>query len=55
MLFIAVSMPLTTFAMLPVTDRIVTAVCTLLLTASSRDPSRSRLTRSFCLRIAFCA
>ena len=55
MLFIAVSMPLTTFVILPVTDRIVTAVCTRELTASSLEPSRSRLTFSFCLRIAFCA
>jgi hypothetical protein len=55
MLFIAVSMPLTTFVILPVTLRIVTAVCTRLLTASSREPRRSRLSFSFCLRIAFWA
>lgn len=48
-------MPLTTFAMLPVTDRIVTAVCTRELTASIREPSRSKLSFSFCLRIAFWA
>lgn len=48
-------MPLTTFAMLPVTWRIVTAVCTRELTASMREPSRSRFSFSFCLRIAFCA
>jgi len=48
-------MPLTTFAMLPVTCRIVTAVCTLLLTASMRDARRSRFSRSFCLRMAFWA
>ena len=55
MLFIAVSMPFTTFVMLPVTLRIVTAVCTRELTASSREPRRSRLSFSFCLRIAFWA
>lgn len=53
--FIAESMPFTTFAILPVTWRIVTAVCTLLLTASRREASRNRLRRSFCLRMAFCA
>lgn len=55
MLFIALSIPLTTFAMLPVTCRIVTAVCTRELTASILEPSRSRLSFSFCFRIAFCA
>lgn len=55
MLFIALSMPRTTFAMLPVTDRIVTAVWTLELTASILDASRRRLTFSFCFRMAFCA
>lgn len=54
-LFIAPSIPLTTFAMLPVTERIVTAVCTRELTASIREPRRSRFNFSFCLRIAFCA
>jgi len=53
--FIAESMPFTTFAMLPVTWRIVTAVWTLLLTASRRDANRNRFRRSFCLRMAFCA
>jgi hypothetical protein len=55
MLFIATSMPLTTFVILPVTLRMVTAVCTRELTASSREPSRSKLSFSFCLRIAFWA
>jgi hypothetical protein len=55
MLFIAWSIPLTTFAMLPVTWRIVTAVCTFELTASILDANRSRLRFSFFLRIAFCA
>lgn len=55
MLFIALSMPRTTLAILPVTDRIVTAVWTLELTASILDASRSRFTFSFCFRIAFCA
>jgi hypothetical protein len=54
-LFIAPSIPLTTFAILPVTCRIVTAVCTRLLTASMRLASRRRLSFSFCLRMAFCA
>jgi hypothetical protein len=48
-------MPLTTFAMLPVTCRIVTAVCTLELTASILDANRSRLRFSFFFRMAFCA
>jgi hypothetical protein len=34
---------------------IVTAVCTRLLTASIREANRSRLSFSFCLRMAFCA
>jgi hypothetical protein len=55
MLFIAESIPRTTFAMLPVTCRIVTAVWTRLLTASMRLASRSRFNFSFCLRIAFWA
>ena len=55
MAFIAPSMPRTTPAMLPVTCLIVTAVWTLLATASIREPRRRRLTFSFCLRIAFCA
>ena len=55
MLFMAPSIPRTTFAMLPVTWRMVTAVCTRLLTASMRDASRSRFSFSVCLRIAFCA
>lgn len=54
-LFIAESIPLTTFAILPVTCRIVTAVCTLELTASILDASLSRFKCSFCLRIAFWA
>ena len=49
------SMPLTTLVMLPVTWRIVTAVWMRLLTASMRDPNRSRFRRSFCFRIAFWA
>lgn len=53
--FIAPSIPRTTPAMLPVTCRIVTAVCTLLATASMREPSRRRLSFSFCFRIAFWA
>jgi hypothetical protein len=48
-------MPLTTFVMLPVTLLIVTAVCTLELTASSLEPKRSRFNFSFCLRMAFWA
>ena len=55
MAFIAWSMPLTTFAILPVTCLIVTAVCTRELTASILDASLSRFSRSFCLRMAFCA
>ena len=54
-LFIAESMPLTTFAILPVTCLIVTAVCTRELTASIRDARRSKFKFSFCFRIAFCA
>lgn len=53
MVFMAESMPLTTFAMLPVTWRIVTAVCTLLLTASMREARRSRFSFSFCFLMAF--
>ena len=48
-------MPFTTPAILPVTCRIVTAVWTLLATASIRDPSLSKLIFSFCFRIAFWA
>ena len=55
MAFIAESMPLTTLAILPVTCRIVTAVCTRELTASMREARRSRFSFSFCLRIAFWA
>jgi len=55
MLFIAESMPLTTFAILPVTCRIVTAVWTLELTASIREARRRRLRFSFFLRMAFWA
>lgn len=53
--FIAESIPLTTFPMLCETDLIVTAVCTLLLTASMRDASFKRFSFSFCFRIAFWA
>lgn len=53
--FIAESIPRTTLPMLCETCRIVTAVCTRLLTASMRDASLRRLSFSFCLRIAFCA
>lgn len=55
MLFIALSIPLTTFAMLPVTCRMVTAVCTLLATASMRLARRSKLSFSFDFRIEFWA
>lgn len=51
----ALSMPFTTFAMLPVTCLMVTAVCTLELTASILDARRSKLTFSFAFLIAFCA
>jgi hypothetical protein len=51
-LFIAESMPRTTFAMLPVTERMVTAVWTRELTASMREARRRRLTCSFFLRMA---
>ena len=54
MLFMAPSMPRTTLAMLPVTWRMVTAVCTRLLTASRREARRSRFSFSVWLRIAFC-
>lgn len=53
--FIAPSIPRTTCPMLPVTCLIVTAVWTLLATASMREPSLSRLSFSFCFRMAFCA
>jgi hypothetical protein len=45
-------MPRTTFAMLPVTERMVTAVWTRELTASMREARRRRLTCSFFLRMA---
>jgi hypothetical protein len=53
MLSIALSIPFTTLAMLPVTCLIVTAVSTLLATASILLPNRSRLSPSFFFRIAF--
>ena len=53
MVFIAPSMPRTTLAMLPVTCFIVTAVCTLLATASILDDNLRRFNRSFCFLIAF--
>jgi hypothetical protein len=53
MLSIALSMPFTTPIMLPVTCRIVTAVSTLLATASMRLASRRRFRASLFLRIAF--
>ena len=53
MLSIALSMPFTTDAMLPVIWRIVTAVSTRLATASTRLERRSRFRASFFLRIAF--
>jgi hypothetical protein len=52
MLSIALSMPLTTEAMLPVTWRIVTAVSTLLATASILLERRRRLSASLFLRMA---
>lgn len=55
MVFIALSIPLTTFAMLPVTCLMVTAVCTLLATASILEARRRRFRRSFCFLMAFCA
>lgn len=55
MLSIALSMPFTTDAMFPDTWRIVTAVSTLLATASTRLASRSRFRYSFFLRIEFAA
>ena len=55
MLSIALSMPLTTAAMFPVIWRIVTAVSTLLATASTRLERRSRFRDSVFLRIAFAA
>jgi hypothetical protein len=48
----ALSMPLTTLVMLPVTCRIVVAVSTRLATASMRLASRSRFSDSLFLRIA---
>ena len=48
-------MPLTTLVILPVTCLIVTAVCTRELTASILEPRRSKLSFSFCFRMAFCA
>ena len=54
-LLIAPSIPLTTPAILPVTCLIVTAVCTLLATASILDPNLNKLSFSFCFRIAFWA
>ena len=55
MLSIALSMPFTTDAMLPDTWRIVTAVSTLLETASTRLDRRRRLRDSFFFRMAFAA
>lgn len=55
MLSIALSIPFTTDAMFPETWRIVTAVSTLLDTASTRLESRSRFSDSFFFRIAFAA
>jgi hypothetical protein len=55
MLSIALSIPRTTLAMLPVTVRIVTAVSTRLATASIREARRRRLRPSVFFRIAFCA
>lgn len=52
MLSIALSMPLTTDVMLPVTCRIVTAVSTRLATASMRLDSLRRFSASLFLRIA---
>jgi hypothetical protein len=52
---IALSIPRTTWPMLPVTARIVTAVSTLLATASMREARRKRLSDSFCLRMALAA
>jgi hypothetical protein len=53
--FIAESMPRTTLPILWLTCLIVTAVCTLLLTASIREANFSKLSFSFCFRIEFCA
>ena len=55
MLSIALSMPFTTDAMFPDTWRIVTAVSTLLETASTLLASRSRFRDSFFFLIAFAA
>ena len=49
---IALSIPLTTLVMFPVTCRIVTAVSTRLATASSLLANRKRLSDSLFLRIA---
>ena len=54
-LSIALSMPLTTDAMLPETWRMVTAVSTLLATASTRLERRRRLRDSVFFRMAFAA
>ena len=53
MLSIALSMPFTTAAILPETWRMVTAVSTLLATASTRLERRRRLRDSVFFRIAF--
>lgn len=55
MVSIALSMPLTTLVMFPVTCRIVVAVSTRLATASIRLASRSKLSDSLFLRIALAA
>lgn len=51
----ALSIPLTTLPILLVTDLIVTAVSTLLATASILEERRRRLSPSFFLRMAFWA
>jgi hypothetical protein len=55
MVSIALSMPLTTLVMFPVTCRIVVAVSTRLATASIRLASRSKLRDSLFLRIELAA
>lgn len=55
MLSMALSIPLTTDVMLPVTCRMVTAVSTRLATASTRLDNLSRFNDSFFLRIALAA
>lgn len=55
MLSIALSMPLTTEAILPVICLIVTAVSTRLETASTRLDRRSKFKASFFFLIAFAA